>query len=324
MADRPPMTAPIVSVIIPAYNAVAFIGETLASVYAQTFADFEVIVVNDGSPDTEDLERELERYPSKLRYIKQENQGAAAARNTGIKAARGEFVAFLDADDTWLPAFLEKQVDLLERTPADVVWADALISGDSPLAGRTFMQVQPSCDEVTPENLLSVRVTVLTSTVVARRQPIIDVGLFDVTLWRGQDFELWLKLARRGCRFVYQEEVLAHRRIVKSSLSGSVMSQLQRTLTVLDAIKAKGDLTPGEEAALQVNMRRTRRELAVETGKEKLLGRDFRAALDCFREAGKFRQSWKLVLVCLGLKTAPELLWRIYHRRAVTPQPPRQ
>jgi len=313
------MTSPIVSVIIPAYNAAAFIGETLDSVYAQTFKDFEVIVVNDGSPDTDDLEQALERFPAKLRYLKQENQGAAAARNTGITAASGEFVAFLDADDMWLPAFLEKQLDLLERTPADVVWADALISGDSPLAGRTFMQVQPSFDEVTPENLLSVRVTVLTSTVVARRQPIIDVGLFDATLRRGQDFELWLKLARRGCRFVYQEEVLAHRRIVESSLSGSVISQLERTLTVLDAIKAKGDLTPGEEAALQTNVRRTRRELAVETGKEKLLGRDFRAALDSFREARQFRQSWKLVLVCLGLKTAPGLLWRIYHRRAITP-----
>src|SRR5689334_24122006 len=139
--------SPTVSVIIPAYNAAAFIGETLDSVFAQTFADFEVIVVNDGSPDTEALERELARYPEKLRYIKQENQGAAAARNTGIKAARGEFVAFLDADDTWLPVFLEKQLELLERTPADVVWADALICGDSPLAGRTFMQVQPSFAE---------------------------------------------------------------------------------------------------------------------------------------------------------------------------------
>ena len=311
-----PTVSPIVSVIIPAYNAAAFIGETLDSVYAQTFADFEVIVVNDGSPDTEALERVLDRYPAKLRYIKQENQGAAAARNTGIKAARGEFVAFLDADDAWLSAFLEKQVDLLERTPADVVWADALISGDSPFAGRTFMQVQPSFAEVTPENLLAVRVTVLTSTVVARRQPIVDVGLFDVTLRRGQDFELWLRLARRGCRFVFRAEVLAHRRIVESSLSGSVMSQLQRTLTVLDAIKAKGNLTPSEEAALQLNLRRTRRELALETGKEKLRDRDFRAALDCFREAGEFRQSWKLVLVCLGLRTAPELLWRVYHRRA--------
>src|SRR5581483_4665750 len=115
MADQPPMTSPRVSVIIPAYNAAAFIAETLDSVYAQTFADFEVIVVNDGSPDTEDLERELAPYREKLSYIKQENQGAAAARNTGIKAARGEFVAFLDADDTWLLAFLEKQLDLLER-----------------------------------------------------------------------------------------------------------------------------------------------------------------------------------------------------------------
>jgi glycosyltransferase involved in cell wall biosynthesis len=315
MADE----SPNVSVIIPAYNAAEFIGETLDSVYAQTFTDFEVIVVNDGSPDTEELERNLTAYSPKLRYLKQENQGAAAARNTGIKAARGEFVAFLDADDMWLPAFLEKQVDLLRRTQADVVWADALISGDSPLAGRTFMEVQPSVGEVTPENLLSVKVTVLTSTVVARRQPILDVGLFDVTLRRGQDFELWLKLARHGCRFVHQEEVLAHRRIVESSLSGSILSQLQRTLTVLDAIEAKGNLTPSEEAALQVNLRRTRRELALETGKEKLLGRDFRAALHCFQEARKFRQSWKLVLVCLGLRTAPELLWRIYHRRAITP-----
>jgi len=311
-----PDETPRVSVIIPAYNAAAFIRETLESVYAQTFTDFEVIVVNDGSPDTEALERELQAFPLRLRYLKQENHGAAAARNTGIKAARGEFVAFLDADDTWLPAFLEKQVDLLERTPADVVWADALISGDSPLAGRTFMQAERSFDEVTPENLLSEKVTVLTSTVVARRLPIFDVGLFDAKLRRGQDFELWLRLARRGCRFAYQEEVLAHRRIVESSLSGSVMSQLERSLAVLDVVKAKGNLTPGEEAALQLNLRRTHYELALETGKEKLLGRDFRAALDSFREARQFRQSWKLVLVCLGLRTAPELLWSVYHRRA--------
>lgn len=307
--------APTVSVIIPAYNAAAFIGETLDSVYAQTFSDFEVIVVNDGSPDTEDLERALKRFPPSLRYLKQENSGAAAARNRGIRAATGEFVAFLDADDTWLPSFLEKQVGVLDREHADVVWADARLYGESPLAGRTFMEIQPSFSEVTPENLLAVKVTVLTSTVVARRQPILEVGLFDFELRRGQDFELWLRLARHGCRFVYQEEVLAQRRLVEDSLSGGVMSQLQRTLTVLDAIKAKGDLTPSEEAALLVNLRRTRRELALETGKEKLRERDFAGALESFREASNFRQSWKLVLVCLGLRTAPELLWRMYQRR---------
>lgn len=310
------MTSPTVSVIIPAYNAAEYIGETLDSVYAQTFSDFEVIVVNDGSPDTEDLERALARFPPSLRYLTQENSGAAAARNTGIRAAEGEFVAFLDADDTWLPAFLEKQVELLSRRQADVVWADALIYGDSPLSGRTFMQVQPSHGEVTPESLLSVKVTVLTSTVVSRRQPVLDVGLFDVSLRRGQDFELWLRLARHGVRFAYQEEVLAHRRIIESSLSGGVISQLKRTLTVLDAITAKGGLTESEQVALEINLQRTRRQLALETGKEKLRERDFEGALGSFREASKFRQSWKLVLVCLGLRAAPELLWRIYQGRA--------
>ena len=126
----------LVSVIIPAYNSAEFMGETLDSVFAQTYTPVEVIVINDGSRDTPELEQVLQRYSAKnLRYIKQENQGAAAARNTGIRTARGEFVAFLDADDTWLPVFLEKQLELLERTPADVVWADALICGDSPLAG---------------------------------------------------------------------------------------------------------------------------------------------------------------------------------------------
>ena len=315
------LEAPTVSVIIPAYNAAAYIGETLDSVYAQTFTDFETIVINDGSPDTEDLEHALKGYSASLRYLKQENSGAAAARNTGIRAARGEFVAFLDADDTWLPLFLAKQVEALRRARADVVWADARLYGDSSLAGRTFMEVQPSHGEVTPENLLALKVTVLTSTVVARRQAILDVGLFDVELRRGQDFELWLRLARHGCRFVYQEEVLAQRRLVEDSLSGGVISQLQRTLTVLDAIKAKGNLTAAEEAAVQWNLNRTHRELALEAGKEKLRERDFAGALDSFRKANSFggtsnfRQSWKLVLVCLGLRAAPELVWRLYYGR---------
>lgn len=305
---------PLISVIIPAFNASEFIGETLDSVFAQTFTDFEVIVINDGSPDTQELERVLQRFPSKLNYIKQENQGAAAARNAGLRAAVGEFVAFLDADDTWLPTFMEQQLELLKRKDADLVFADALLFGDSSLAGRTFMQVEPPRGEVTPENLLSVKVTVLTSTVLARRAPILDVGLFDLALRRGQDFDLWLRLAKAGARFAYQREVLAHHRIVESGLSGGTISQLKRTLVVLEAIKAKG-LTASEEAALQWNMNRTLRELALENGKEKLLGRDFDGALQSFKEARKFRHSWKLVLVCLAVRIAPDVLRRIYNRR---------
>jgi hypothetical protein len=93
------------------------------------------------------------------------------------------------------------------------------------------------------------------------------------------------------------------------------MSQLHRSLTVLHAIEAKGDLSPSEAAALQINLRTTQRELALETGKQRLRARDFRGALESFREASNLRQSWKLMLVSLGLRTAPELLWRVYSGR---------
>lgn len=308
-------TAPTVSVIIPAYNAAKYIGEALNSVFAQTFRSFEIIVINDGSEDTEELERELKPYPDSLHYIKQENLGAAVARNTGLHAAAGEFVAFLDADDTWLPNFLEKQIEFLKGSNADLVYADAFLSGESPLAGRTFMQMEPSRGEVTPENLLAIRVTVLTSTVLARKKPIFDVGLFDETFRRGQDFELWLRLAKAGARFAYQPEVLAHHRILESGLSGDTISQLKRTLAVFEAIKTKEVLTASENAALEVTMNRTLGELALENGKERLLRKDFTGARQSFDEAKKFRHSWKLILVSLGLRVAPEMLWRLYNRR---------
>lgn len=308
------MSEPLVSVIIPAYNASEFIGETLDSVFAQTFTDFEVILINDGSPDTDALERVVQRFPANLRYLKHENKGAAAARNTGLRAAAGELVAFLDADDTWLPAFLEKQTAFLKSSGADFVFADAILSGDSLLAGRTFLQVQPPQGEVTPENLLSVKVTVLTSTVLARRAPILEVGLFDESIRRGHDFDLWLRLAKLPVRCAYHREVLAHHRIVESGLSGDTISQLQRTLAVLETIKAKG-LTPAEARALQFNMNRTLRELALENGKEKLIDGDFDGARKYFNEARNFRHSWKLLFVSLALRVSPGILRRIYQRR---------
>ena len=318
-SDKPSSEKPLVSVIIPAFNAAEFMGETLDSIFSQTYTPFEAIVINDGSSDTEDLEQVLRRYPSNLRYIKQANQGAAAARNAGLRAAGGELVAFLDADDTWVPEFLEKQMELLKSSDADIVFADATLFGDSPLDGRTFMQVEPPNGEVTAENLLAVKVTVLTSSVLARKKPILDVGLFDESLRRGQDFDLWFRLAKAGARFAYSREVLAHHRIVESGLSGGAISQLQRTLAVLEAVKARTDLTDSEKAAHRLNTNRTLRELALETGKQKLLERDYAGALQCFNEARRFRHSLKLILVCLALKIAPGVLWRIYNRREVAP-----
>src|SRR2546422_4249577 len=101
--------SPLVSVIVPAYRAAPYIAETLDSILAQTFSGYEIIVVNDGSPDTEELERALAPYYDRINYIVQENRGQAGARNTGIRHSRGVFVAFLDQDDQWEPEFLSVQ-----------------------------------------------------------------------------------------------------------------------------------------------------------------------------------------------------------------------
>src|SRR5258708_8350475 len=101
MTDQPVPTPPAVSVVIPSYKTAEYIRECLESVFRQTFTDFEVLVVNDGSPDTPDLERAIAPFRDRIIYIEQPNAGLAGARNTAIRASRGRYVALLDSDDAW-------------------------------------------------------------------------------------------------------------------------------------------------------------------------------------------------------------------------------
>src|SRR5690348_1352034 len=164
-----PNVSPAVSVVIPAYRAAGYIAETVESVLAQTFRDYELIVVNDGCPETARLEAVLEPYRSRINYIVQSNQGPGGAKNTGIRAARAPLVATLDADDIWMPDYLQVQVAALQAGSAvDVMYPDAILFGDSPLAGRRFSEQCPSSGEVTFEALLTQKCNVFTS-VLARK-----------------------------------------------------------------------------------------------------------------------------------------------------------
>ena len=205
---------------MPAYRVAEYIGAALDSILAQTFKDYEIIIVNDGSPDTDEFELALEPYRKSVIYIKQENGGPSAARNVAIQKARGEFLAFLDADDYWEPNYLEQQLAFLEKNRSvDLVYSDALLVGGSPLAGHTFMEVTPSEGEATFESLLGGRCTIILSGTVVRRQAVIDAGLFNEGLRYAEDYDLWLRIAKQGSRLAYQEQVLLNKRMHAASLS---------------------------------------------------------------------------------------------------------
>jgi glycosyltransferase involved in cell wall biosynthesis len=307
---------PVVSVIMPAYNVAPFIAETLDAVAAQTFSAYEVIVVNDGSPDTAELALALAPYMGRLVYIEQENKGAGAARNAALRAARGEFVAFLDADDLWLPDYLSEQLDFIRAGDYDLVYADALLFGDSPLAGRTFMDIAPSEGEVTFGSLVSGRCNVITSGVVARRRLVLEAGLFDEGLRNSQDFELWVRLVRRGARAGYQRKVLLRYRYHEGSLSGDALNQIRRELRVLGKIESAYDLSPGEREELTRAIAVAASNLELETGKLHLAKGEYREAREAFRRVKPEQRNLKLKAALLLLSVAPGLLRRFYAGRA--------
>lgn len=314
--SAPLVSTPVVSIVMPAYKVAPYISETLDSVFAQTFNGYEVIVVNDGSPDTKELEQALEPYLNRIVYLKQENLGAGAARNAGLRRARGEFTAFLDADDLWLPDYLSEQIKFIREGDYDFVYADATLFGQSPLAGRTFMQIAPSDGEVTFESLINGKCNVITSGVVARTRLILEVGMFDEGLRNSQDFELWVRLVRRGARTAYQRKVLLRYRYHENSLSGDALNQIKRELRVLGKIESSYDLTPAEREEVSKAIAAIKTNLELETGKLHLAKGEFREAREAFLKANAGQRNLKLSAALLLLKVSPRLLQKMYVRRS--------
>jgi glycosyltransferase involved in cell wall biosynthesis len=310
---------PFVSIIIPAYNVAPFIGETLTTVFAQTFTDFEVIIVNDGSPDTEEFERALQPYLDRICYLKQENRGASAARNTGLRAARGDLIAFLDADDLWSPNYLEEQIKFIREFDCDLACADAMIFGVSADAGRSYMDSlmgsAPPVGRVNFLELVNADRSLITSGVVVRRELVLEVGLFDEALRNAQDFDLWLRLARHGARLAYQRKVLLSYRSRANSLTGDAINSHQRELRVFDKIEQSYDLSPEEREQVLAVIRDRRALLEYELGKLYLLPGDFARAREAFAKANSLRRSWKTQGALWFARLAPRLMKDLYLQR---------
>lgn len=188
---------PKVSVIIPTYNRAGYIVETLRSVFAQTFTDYEVIVVDDGS--TDDTADVLKPFLDRITYIRKENGGQGSARNAGIRLAKGEYIAFLDSDDLWLPEKLDVQVKYLDEHPEMVlVFTDAVIFFEDAGSHKKMGEIRFSGRDVSFERLFRMNFIPNLTTMV--RKSCFDlVGLFNESrdLIGGEDYEMWLRIAMR-------------------------------------------------------------------------------------------------------------------------------
>jgi len=303
---------PKISIVIPAYNAVGHIGEALASVAAQKFREYEVIVVNDGSPDTEQFENAIRSHLENIVYIRQHNAGAGVARNSGSREARGASTAFLDADDVWLPDFLTSQYVFLGRNLYDMVYCDAFLMGLNTAYRRTFMQTAPSDGEATFEAILDMRCNVITSGTMARKQAIIDAGWFETERVRAHDFHLWLRMAKNGAKIGYQKKQLLKYRVHLDSLSGDSVSRVEREINAFERVRSSIELNEEQAAIVERRMAGLESDLAVEQGKSFLLQGDYHEAAVAFRVANKHRHSLKLSLVTLLARIAPGTLLKFY------------
>lgn len=215
---------PRVSVIVPAYNAAVYLPYALDSVLTQSYAQWEVIVVDDGSTDNTRavVDSYRPRLGDRLQYIQQSNRGLPAARNTGIRAASGEFIALLDADDVWLPHRLERGIQVLDADPGvGLVHARVVrINAQGVITGQLAVDTRYMSGRIA-RHIYTRRAHIVCPTVMFRKTCLGAAGWFDEAMQATEDRDLWFRIALRY-RITYIDEVLAYYRLSPSSMTSNL------------------------------------------------------------------------------------------------------
>lgn len=231
-----------VSVIIPCYNTGRYLAEAIQSVLDQTYHDFEIIIVDDGSTDdTREVARRFD--DSRVHYIWQANKGLAGARNTGLRAAKGELVAFLDADDTYLPEKLQSEVEVMLGSPGIAMVVNGWIFVDP--EGSPLDIVQPWQEHPADPGLAYwlLGLPFVVHGVMLRRDKLAQIGYFDETLKASEDWDLFIRLAAGGSDMVWGRKIVCTYRIHQQNMTRSGRRLLDK-IRVLDkyyAVATNGD-----------------------------------------------------------------------------------
>jgi hypothetical protein len=304
---------PAVSIIVPSFNAVQFVPEALESVFAQTFTDFEVLVVNDGSPQTRELEELLVPCRSRIRYVNQPNGGPSSARNNGIRNARGRYIAFLDSDDVWMPTFVAELVQELEQnTDLDMAYSGSLLFGHPSLwrSGRSAMTPRAA---PTFENLIGRRCNIHPSCVVARASALHRAGLFDEALTYSEDLDLWARLTHGGGQIGYVDRILVRRRLHGDNLTAEVDRLIKGQLEMSEKLlRTLPGITRQQRTALEESVVTCGARLDLVRGSQHLMDRRYSEAATALGAANRLLGDWKLQAAIAAMSFAPGLIRRIW------------
>ncbi len=242
--------APRVSVIIPTFNRGRILEEAVESVLAQTFEDFELVVVDDGS--TDDTRQRLQRFDRRIEYVHQANQGVSAARNAGLRHSAGRLVALLDSDDLWAPAKLARQVAFFDAHP------EAQICQTEEIWVRRGKRVNPKKRHRKPSGWIfepSLALCLVSpSAVMMRRELLEAMGGFDVSLPACEDYDLWLRVSLHCPIHLIDEALVVKRGGHDDQLSAAPGLDRYR-IRSLDKILGGQDLTPSQARAAAAMLR---------------------------------------------------------------------
>ena len=302
-------STPTVSVVIPAYNAERFIGEAINSVLEQTYRDFEVIVVDDGSADET---AEVVKAYDEVRYLYKENGGTASARNRGIEASCGRYVAFLDADNLWEPAKLEAQMALFERRPS-LVWSytDSLLVDErkeQPVYRKSQLVGRPEGDVL--ERLIHGNF-MPPSTVVVAREVLEEMGGFDEShLHRiSEGWELWTRIAARyPVGYVHRPLVKTRQHACRKTGTMDLEHAYRSRKAIIEkAVRRDPDRLGGRRRSALAS-------LCLNIGRRHLDREERAASCRLFWQALRYRPAYLAAWLYLGASFMPRPLLRILGR----------
>lgn len=294
---------PLVSVIVPAYNAASYLRETLESAIAQSYDNLEILVIDDGS--TDETAQIASTFGDPVRVISTRNQGVAKARNTGIDASSGEFIALLDSDDLWKPDKIAIQLDAVDASHR-LIYTDAITFGTANLP-----EMLMSANEELPSGDIRARLIernfIPTSSVLLDRKVAVQVGGFNADIPVCDDWDFWLRaLSFTGAKFINRP--LVRYRVHENSLGSNTEKRISGSLKVIDAGLLALDLDAKEKRSI--------RGIAVSEcyGYAATLARSesrHSLAMKLFLKAYLCHPSWSLIKEIVKTLIGPKLLQQI-------------